>query len=309
MKAIELSGLEGFKSLRVADVEKPKPAANQILIEVMAAGINFAELELTWGRYPALKPLPYVLGFEAAGIVAEIGSHVKNLKVGDKVTAIVSSGGYAEYATADAHVAIPIPSGISFAEASTIPVQGVSAYALLKFAAKPQAHETILVQAAAGGVGLYLVQLAKIIGVKRVIALASAREKLDLVKSLGADVAINYSDKSWPDQVRDATDGKGVEVVLEAASGEVGDESFKLIAPFGSEKIQQLIYKNQSLIGFNIPTLRPEQIGECVPELLNLIAQGRVKLFVNTAFPLSEVKKAYEAVSSRHTIGKVVLTP
>jgi len=324
MKAIELSGLEGFKSLRVADVEKPKPAANQILIEVMAAGINFAELELTCGRYPAQGPLPYVLGFEAAGIVAEIGSHVKNVKVGDKVTAIVSSGGYAEYATADAHVAIPIPSGISFAEASTIPVQGVSAYALLKFAAKPQAHETILVQAAAGGVGLYLVQLAKIIGVKRVIALASAREKLDLLDSLGADVAINYSDKSWPDQVRDATDGKGVEVVLEAASGEVGDESFKLIAPFGrivffgarnihdtipSEKIQQLIYKNQSLIGFNIPTLRPEQIGECVPELLNLIAQGRVKLFANTAFPLSEVKKAYEAVSSRHTIGKVVLTP
>ena len=137
---------------------------------------------------------------------------MKNVKVGDKVTAIVSSGGYAEYATADAHVAIPIPSGISFAEASTIPVQGVSAYALLKFAAKPQAHETILVQAAAGGVGLYVVQLAKIIGVKRVIALASAREKLDLVKSLGADVAINYSDKSWPDQVRDATDGKGVDV-------------------------------------------------------------------------------------------------
>src|SRR5713226_10192657 len=109
MKAIELSGLEGFKSLRVADVEKPKPAANQILIEVMAAGINFAELELSLGRYPALKPLPYVLGFEAAGIVAEIGSHVKNVRVGDKVTAIVSSGGYAEFATADAHVAIQVP--------------------------------------------------------------------------------------------------------------------------------------------------------------------------------------------------------
>ena len=296
MKAIELSGLEGFKSLRVADVEKPKPAANQILIEVKAAGINFAE----------------------------IGSHVKNVKVGDQVTAIVSSGGYAEYATADSHLAIPIPNGISFAEASTIPVQGLSAYALLKFAAKPQARESVLVQAAAGGVGLFLVQLAKIIGVKQVIALASAKDKLDLVKSLGADIAVNYSDKSWPDQVRKATDGKGLDVVLEAASGEVGDESFKLIAPFGrivffgcrnihdtisSAKIQQLIYKNQSLIGFNIPTLRPEQIGECVPELLNLIAQGRVKLFANTAFPLSEVKKAYEALSSRHTIGKVVLTP
>src|SRR5258708_38756875 len=113
MKAIELSGLEGFKSLRVADVEKPKPAANQILIEVMAAGINFAELELTLGRYPALKPLPYVLGFEAAGIVAEIGSHVKNVRVGDKVTAIVSSGGYTGNATADGPLAIPISKGNS----------------------------------------------------------------------------------------------------------------------------------------------------------------------------------------------------
>jgi NADPH2:quinone reductase len=120
------------------------------------------------------------------------------------------------------------------------------------------------------------------------------------VKSLGADVAINYRDNSWPDQVREATGGKWVDVVLEAASGQVGDESFKLIAPFGrvvffgaknihdtisSEKIQQLIYKNQSLIGFNVPTLRPEQIGECVLELLSLIARGRVKLFANTAFP------------------------
>jgi NADPH2:quinone reductase len=324
MKAIELSGLEGFKSLRVVETEVPKPGANQVLIQVKAAGINFAELELTWGKYPALKPLPYVLGFEAAGIIAEVGSRVKSLKVGDKVTAIVSSGGYAEYATADANAAIPIPAGISFAEASTIPVQGISAHALLKFAAKPQAQETVLVQAAAGGVGLYLVQLAKIIGVRQVIALASAKEKLDLVKTLGADVAINYSEDNWPDQVREATGGRGVDVVLEQASGKVGEESFKLIAPFGrvvffgaknihdtlsSEKIRQLIYKNQSLIGFNIPTLRPEQIGECVPELLDLIAQGRLKLFANTSFPLAEVKQAFEALSNRHTIGKVVLTP
>ena len=324
MKAIELSGLEGFESLRVADVERPEPGGNQVLIEVKAAGINFAELELTRGRYPALKPLPYILGFEAAGIISEVGSQVKSLKVGDAITTIVSSGGYAEYATADANFAIPVPAGISFAEASTIPIQGLSAYALLKYAAKPQGHETVLIQAAAGGVGLFLVQLAKIMGAKQVIALASAKEKLDLVKSLGADVAINYSDNSWPDQVREATGGKGVDVVLEAASGQVGDESFKLIAPFGrvvffgaknihdtisSEKIQQLIYKNQSLIGFNIPTLRPEQIGECVPELLSLIARGRVKLFANTAFPLAEVKKAFEALSNRHTIGRVVLTP
>lgn len=324
MKAIELTGLEGFESLRVVEADKPKPGPNQVLIEVKAAGINFAELELTKGKYPALKPLPYIFGFEAAGIVVELGSQVKGVNVGDSVAAIVSSGGYADYATADAGALIPVPKGISFAEASSIPVQGLSAYALLKFAAKPRSHETVLVQAAAGGVGLYLVQLAKIMGAKQVIALASSKEKLDLVRSLGADTAVDYSEKTWPDQVRAATGGKGVDVVLEAASGEVGDESFKLVAPFGrvvffgarnihdtisSEKIQQLIYKNQTLIGFNVPTLGAEKIAECVPELLKLISQGRIKLFANTTFPLVEVKKAFEAVSNRQTIGKVVLTP
>jgi NADPH:quinone reductase len=97
MKAIELTGLEGFQSMRVVEADKPKPGPNQVLIEVKAAGINFAELELTKGKYPALKPLPYILGFEAAGIVAELGTHVKNVSVGDKITAIVASGGFAAY--------------------------------------------------------------------------------------------------------------------------------------------------------------------------------------------------------------------
>jgi NADPH:quinone reductase len=324
MKAVELDGFEGLSSLRVSDVERPKARDNEVLIEVKAAGINFAELELTKGEYPTLKKVPFVMGFEAAGVIVEVGPQAQNVKVGDKVTAIVSSGGYAEYATAVAGLAIPIPDGISFPEASTIPVHGLSAYALLKFAAKPQPSESVLIQAAAGGVGLYLVQLAKILGVKTVIALASSKEKTDLVMSLGADVAINYSNESWPDRVREATDGKGVDVVLEAASGKVGEESFRLAAAFGrivlfgarnihdtisSEQIRQLVSKNQSLIGFNMPTLRPEQIGECVPALLNLIAQRKLRLFANNVFPLSQVKEAFEALSSRRTIGKVVLIP
>jgi NADPH2:quinone reductase len=324
MKAVELNGFDGPSSLRVTEVEKPKPGPNEVLIEVKAAGLNFAEIEMTKGRYPAAKKLPFVMGFEAAGIVVEAGSQAKNVKVGDKVTTLASSGGFAEYATADAGFAIPIPDGISFTEAATIPIHGLSAYALLKFAAKPQRSESILIQAAAGGVGIYLVQLAKILGVQKVIALASSKEKIDLVTSLGADVAINYSDASWTNQVIEATDGKGVDIVLEAASGEVGAQSFSLAAPFGrivlfgaknihdtisSEQIRQLIYKHQSLIGFNIPTLRPEQIGECVPELLSLISQRKLKLFASNLFPLSQVKEAFEALSSRHTIGKVVLIP
>ena len=262
------------------------------------------------------------MGFEAAGVVVELGARVKNLKVGDRITSLVSTGGYAEFATADATVAIPIPEGISFNEAATIPVQGLSAYALLKLAAKPQASETLLVQSAAGGVGLYLVQLARIMGVRRLIALASSKEKLDVLTGLGADVAVNYTTKQWTDQVREATEGKGVDVILESASGEVGDQSFKLLAPFGRivvfgarnihdtispEKVQQLIYKNQSVMGFNVPSLKPEQIAECVPPLLRLISERKVKLFATNLFPLTEVKRAFEALESRRTIGKVVL--
>jgi NADPH:quinone reductase len=291
---------------------------------VKAAGINFAESELIEGKYRVPKTPPFTMGFEAAGIVEEVGSEVGRIQPGDKVTGIVSSGGYAEYATAEASLAIPIPRGISFAEASTIPIQGLSAYALLKFAAKPQPSESILVQAAAGGVGLYLVQLAKILGAKTVIALAGSPEKVNLVEDLGADFAVNYAESNWLEQVRTATQGTGVDIVLEAASGEIGAQSFKLLAPFGRvviygarnihdtfgpDRLQQLIYNNQSAIGFNIPSLRPEQIGACVPELLRLISDGRLRLFASHSYPLVEVRQAFEALRSRHTIGRVFLTP
>jgi NADPH2:quinone reductase len=157
MRAVELTGFDGFRSLRTVEVDTPRPQPNEVLIAVKAAGINFAELQLTKGKYPASKPLPFIMGFEAAGTIAELGSQVKTLKAGDKVAALVSSGGYAEYATADASACIPVPDGISFAEATTIVVQGLSAYTLLKLAAQPRPTDSILIQAAAGGVGLYLV--------------------------------------------------------------------------------------------------------------------------------------------------------
>jgi NADPH2:quinone reductase len=161
-------------------------------------------------------------------------------------------------------------------------------------------------------------------GVKKVIALASSKEKLDLVKSLGADFPINYTEQNWVAQVEQATRGRGVEVVLEASSGEIGDKSFKLMAPSGraviygaknahdsfpSEKVRQLILKNQSVTGFNFSSLQPEQIRESVPALLDLINKGQVKLFAKHTFGLADVRGAFEALSNRQTIGKVVLTP
>jgi len=324
MKAVQLSGFTGLDSLKLVEIDRPTPSKDEVLIEVKAAGINFAELEMIRGRYPATRPLPFTMGFEASGIVAVLGSRVTNLKVGDRIASIVSSGGYADYATADASIAIPIPHGVTFAEATAITIQGLSAYTLLKFAARPQPDESVLIQSAAGGVGLFLVQLAKAIGVKKVIALASSKQKLDLVKSLGADFAINYTEQDWVAQVEQATGSRGVDVVLEANSGEIGDKSFKLMAPFGrgviygaknahdsfpTEKVRQLILKNQSVTGFNFPSLQPEQIRESVPALLELISSGQVRLFANHAFGLEDVGRAFEALSNRQTIGKVVLTP
>lgn len=194
----------------------------------------------------------------------------------------------------------------------------------MKLAAKPRPTEGILIQAAAGGVGLYLVQLVRIMGVKKTVALASSQEKIDLLTSLGVDAAIDYSVAGWADRLREVLGGDGADVVLEAASGEVGAESFKLIAPFGRivvfgsrnihdtllpEQVRHLIYGNRSLIGFNFPSLRREQIAACVPDLLDLIARREVKLFAASTFPIGEVRAAFEALSSRRTIGKVVLTP
>lgn len=164
MKAIELTALDGFDSLRLSEVDKPSPAPGEVLIKVRAAGINYAELEQTTGRYPLQRPLPAVLGFEAAGEVVELGSGVEDLTIGDTIAAPVLSGGYAEFATARADSALRIPEGIDFAQATSIVVQGLSAWALLKLAAKPTPSDTVLIQAAAGGVGLYLVQLAKALG-------------------------------------------------------------------------------------------------------------------------------------------------
>lgn len=324
MQAVQLFGADGPASLRIVALPRPQPGPGEVLIQVKAAGVNFADTEMLHGRYPAPRPLPCTIGFEAAGVVAAIGAGVTQVRPGDRMAAIVSTGGYAEYALADARGLIPIPEGISFAAAATIPVQGISALALLRHAAKPQPTDRILIQAAAGGVGLYLVQLARLLGVRQIIALASSRAKLDLVTRLGADVAIDYSEAGWADRVRAATDGQGVDLVLECVSGTVGEESFRLLAPFGRvvvfgaknvadtltpEKMRQLIHRNQTLTGFNIPTLRPEQIGACVPELLRYISSGQVKLFADHVFPLAEVHAAHAALLGRGTVGKVVLTP
>jgi NADPH2:quinone reductase len=324
MEAIQLEGYGGPVALDRVDVDRPSPKAGEVLIDVYASGINFAELELTWGRYEVPKKPPFIMGFEAAGVVAEVGFGVNNVQVGDRVTSIVSSGGFADYAVAPAQALIPIPASISFEEATTIPIQGVTAYLLLTAAAKINVGESVLIQSAAGGVGLYLVQLAKHLGARQVIALAGTKEKVDLLRRLGVDIALNHSDADWADAVLEATQGRGVDIVLESATGDIGRKSISLCADFGRvvmfgaknvhewlavEVVRQMIYKNQSIRGFNLPSLRPETLAAAVPPLLELIGTKKIRIFADRSYSFADARQAFRRLAGGETIGKVVLTP
>jgi NADPH2:quinone reductase len=263
------------------------------------------------------------MGNEAAGIVRKVGIGVTQFKQGDLVFGIASSGSFADYTLIDSHLAIPIPDGISFAEANSIPVQGLTAHALVTLVCSSISGKTVLIQAAAGGVGVYLVQLAKLFNA-RVIALASTEKKLKVAKELGADAVINYSEENWEKKVLSETDGHGIDVVFERTSGSIGAKNFELMAPsgqivlfgsdntadtFDSDQVAQIIHKNLSVTGFNLPAVLPMVLTQSLPSLIELITTGKLRLFADFVFPLEKYKEAFTALNSRNTIGKVVLVP
>ncbi len=202
------------------------------------------------------------MGLEVAGTVEELGSGVTAPAVGSRVVAL-TPGGYAEYATAPANTVIPIPDNLDFHSAAAFPVQGITAYQLLHESAHVQTGESVLIHAAAGGVGTLAVQLAKLMGAKTVVGMASSDKKLELIRELGADAAINYKEANWTEQVTKATDGKGPDVILEMVGGDIAEKSLQVLAPFGRMVVYgaasgqivqfsgiQLMYKNQSVVGY-----------------------------------------------------------
>jgi len=329
MKIVSLSRFGGPEVLSLAEQPMPEPGPGQILIKVAAAGINFADILSRQNLYAVTPPLPSVPGSEVAGTVAELGSGVRGLAVGQRVAGPLFAigrydGGYAEYAVIDAAYAVPLPDGVGFAEANALMVQGLTAYYLLRQA--PAAGKSVLVTAAAGGVGSILVQLAKRAGASKVVAVAGSPEKLDFARSLGAEIAISYRDADWSQKVRDALGGTGPDVIYDSVGGDITREGLKLLAPlgqmviFGALNIQDfqlnipdllgLIFNNQSLTGFAVaPLLDAASLRRSLDELFGLVLSGELKVTIGGAYPLAEVAEAHRAVESRSTIGKVVLQP
>jgi NADPH2:quinone reductase len=315
MKAIRIHEFGGAENLRLDEIDTPTPGADEVLIKTAAAGINYADTMLRQNKYLFSPSLPFTLGFEVAGTIEALGANVQNLMVGQRILATLRGGGYAEYAVADWRTIVPIPESLDFGKATALLVQGLTALGLL---ADLKAGQTILIHAAAGGVGSLLVQLAKHKGAK-VLGTASTTEKLEKVAALGADVTINYTESDWTDEVLQATSGKGADLIIEMVGGEIGKQNFKCLATGGmmtvygaasGEDFQisalSLLGRMQTVKGYNLNLETRENMTVFTKELMSHIQENRLEVIVNE-FPLAQAQAAHDALEGRKTMGKVVL--
>jgi NADPH:quinone reductase len=325
MKQIIVNEFGGPEKLKLYDVAEPSVGDGQIVIKVEASGVNFSDIMQRRNQYVFPVTLPYLPGFEVAGIVTALGKGVENISVGDRVVAMLpNGGGYAHYAVTASYLAAVIPPTISAQESLALQVQGLTAYLLLKDGAKLKAGQTVLIHAAAGGVGTLLVQIAKQMGAGKIIATASNVEKLALAKSLGADEIINYTESNWVQKVKDTTGGKGVDLIVDCVGGETLQNSLNCLAPFGklisfgnptggSTSIEAftLVNNNQSLLGFGLASYfeKPDLMQEAYQYLFSQAATGKLKVHIGQTFPLKEAGEAHRQMENRKTTGKTVLIP
>ena len=327
MKAVVFEQFGAPEVLKLVDREMPVPGPGEILIKVDAVGVNYADTVRRRGLpYPRPTPLPFVLGFEVAGTVAALGEGVEGPAVGTSVFATPGEGGYTQYVCVPAAIVIPIPSELDTVQAAALSLQGLTAALSLKYSARIQPGDTVLVQAAGGGVGGLAVQLAKIYGAKTVIAVASSAEKRQHAIDLGADVAIDYTEQGWPEKVKKATDGKGVDIVLEMTGGDILGQSLSCMAPFGRMVVyglasgetatvdpQLLLGANQTITGFNVGGYMlgsdTSVVQATIVELIQLVLSGQLKLNIGATLPLSEAPRAHAMIQNRETSGKVILLP
>lgn len=273
MKAVQFTEYGGPEVLNVVELQKPVPTGHEVLIEIKAIGVNYADTARREGQYVIPTALPFIPGAEIAGVVVAVGNKATMVKPGMRVVTLIESGGYAEYALADERELIPLLEPLDYRTAVALPLQGLSAYHILKTMGRLARGESVLIHAAAGGVGTIAVQLAKLFGAGKVIATASSDEKLALAREMGADVLVNYTEPNWEEQVLEATGGRGVNVALEMAGGDVFYKTLKCLTTFGRLVIygvasgeqsrlypSSLMAKNQSVIGFFLPQImrKPE---------------------------------------------------
>lgn len=328
MQAIRFDRFGGPEVLRVAELPVPTLRPGQVLVRARAIGVNLADVLMREDRYAVTPALPAVPGNELVGVVVDPGEGT-GWKVGQRVAVPLfavgeHTGAYAEFVAIDGALLVPLPEALSDEVAAALLVQGLTALALARHT--EVRGKSVLVHAAAGGVGSLLVQLLKRSGARQVIAAASSSEKLAFARSLGADEAVDYSRADWVEQARMLSGGAGPDVVFDSVGGEITRGSLSVLAPkgtlviYGALNIQsfnlgvpelvQLIFKNQALLGFAFVTLlTPDGLKEDLQTLFDLAARGALRVHIGGRYALSEAAEAHRALASRGTLGKLVLLP
>lgn len=313
MRAIQVRRFGGPEVLEATDLPAPTPYGDLAVLDVESAGVNYADTHQAQNDYLAPQQVPFVPGSEVVGRAAD----------GRRVVALVADGGYAEQALAHPDATFALPDTVDDTTALGLVVQGTTAWHMLRTSARMAPGETVVVHAAAGGVGSLGVQLARELGARRVIATASTPEKRDLALDLGADVALDPAVGDLAAALREANDGQPVDVVLEMVGGRVFDASLAALAPFGRlvtygmasrtapEPVQpaHLMATSTAVIGFwLVHALRlPGGLRPAMEDLLDLHAAGRLRVLDGGRYPLAEVRRAHEDLRSRRTHGKLTL--
>lgn len=322
MDAIEVRSFGDSDVLEFVDRDMPEPGPGEVRIEVRAAGINFADIMQRRGHYHGGPQPPYVPGLEVAGVIDAVGEGVSR-EEGEAVVAMVDDHGYAEYAIADASGLLPVPDGLSFEEAAGFPVQFLTAHNCLHSWGGLEEGASVLIHAAAGGVGTAAVQLADHAGAT-VFGTASTAEKLDRAASLGCDHPINYETDDFVTVIDEKTD-YGVDLVLDGVGGETTERSLDALAYFGRMVVygaasgrpgrlqtDEVLFGNYEIIGYHLGRaiqLQPMRVLEAVPELSSMLASGDLAVQFDRAFDLADADRAHEYIESRKSMGKVVLVP
>jgi NADPH2:quinone reductase len=322
MQAIQVSQVGGPEVLTSVDLPVPTPKPDEAIVNIQVAGINFIDVYIREGRYPT--PLPFVSGQEAAGVVTEVGSEVTTLQPGDRVAYTSVLGSYAEYAAVPASRLVKIPDELDFEQAAAAMLQGMTAHYLVHSSYPLKKGETALIHAAAGGVGLLLVQMAKQIGA-RVIATAGTDEKAQLARDAGADECIVYTKADFEPETRRLTDGAGVHVVYDGVGKATFDGDLNVLRPrgylvlFGGSSgavppFDLIKLSQKGSLFITRPTLAHytvtrEELEWRANDVLQSIARGELKLRIHKVYPLADAAQAHRDLEGRKTSGKRLLKP
>ena len=322
MKAIQIKQTGGPEVLEHVDLPIPEPKPNEAVIKIVAAGVNFIDVYQREGRYKV--PVPFIPGQEAAGVVPAVGAEVKAIKPGDRVGFCGVQGAYAEYAAVAADRLLPIPQGVSERDAAAAMLQGMTAHYLVHHTFPLQRGQTALVHAAAGGVGLLLVQMAHNIGA-RVIGTVSTEEKAKLARDAGADEIIFYTQTDFEAETKRLTGGKGVDVVYDSVGKTTFEKGLNVLRPRGMMALfggssgavppfDPIVLSQKGSLFLTRPTLghytiTREEMMKRAEDVFGMIAAGKLKLRIEHVYKLADAQQAHRDLEGRKTTGKLLLIP